>query len=295
MSRPYRSGFVAISGRPNVGKSSLMNYFLGKKLSITTPKPQTTRNRITGILTEGDTQVVFIDSPGITRVSDELTKSLFRTATRIMHEADLVLFLADVSRYAGAISDEALTSLAEVTTPVILTLNKIDTIRKPMLLPLIDGYRRKFEFAEIIPVSVMLGKGMDLLFQTISKYLPDNPPFYDEEMLSELPLRFFIGEFVREKIFELLYEEVPYSIAVKVEHFRKKTSKLYIKANIYVERESQKGIVIGKNGGTLKRVGLAARNSIEAFLEEQVYLELWVKVRPKWSSDPRSLKEFGYQ
>ncbi len=295
MSRPYRSGFVAISGRPNVGKSSLMNHFLGKKLSITTSKPQTTRNRITGILTEDETQVIFIDSPGITDVKDDLTKSLLRTATRIMHEADLVLLMADASKYAGAINKEVLDCLSEVATPVILAVNKIDTIRKPMLLPLIDGYRRKFEFAEIIPISVLLDEGMGILYQTIAKYLPDNPPFYDEEMLSELPLRFFIGEFVREKLFELLYEEVPYSIAVKVEHFKKKTSKLYIKANIFVERESQKGIVIGKNGATLKRIGLAARNSIEAFLEEQVYLELWVKVRPKWSSDPSSLREFGYR
>ena len=295
MGKEFRSGFVGISGKPNVGKSSLMNHYLRKKLSITTPKPQTTRNRITGIMTSEDTQIVFIDSPGLVKPRDPLTRSLAKTAKRIIREVDVILLVSTATEYASALDPVILECLEGVSVPVILAFNKIDTIRKPLLLPLIDDFRRKYNFADIVPISVLLNDGMDQLLETIVKYLPESLPFYDEDTLSELPLRFFVAEFVREKIFEQLKKEVPYSTAVKVEEFKKKTNKLYLKANIFVERESQKGIVIGKGGNTLKKIGLKARNNIEAFLEEPVYLELWVKVRPKWSSDPNSMEEFGYK
>ncbi len=294
----FKSGYVAIVGRPNVGKSTLINNFLRFKLSIVTPKPQTTRHRVLGILNGENYQVIFLDTPGIMEKEKyELHKLMVKRAIEAIDEADLVVFM--VEPYDPTEGDlKILDAIRERNKKTILAINKIDKVPKLEILPVIDAYAKLFEFAEVVPISALKLINTDELLDVIIKHLPEGEPFYPEDMLTDRPERFFVSEIIREKVFQLYGEEIPYSTAVEIEEFIESDpehgGKDYIRAIIYVERESQKPILIGRNGQALKRVGIRARREIEEFLGRPVFLELWVKVRPKWRKDQRFLKELGY-
>lgn len=292
-----KSGFVALIGRPNVGKSTLLNQLLGTKVSIVTPKPQTTRKRILGVLTLEDAQIVFLDTPGLlSRTKYELHRRMMDQARTALQDADLVLFM--VEPVLPTEEDEAfLDLLRRAEKPAILVVNKIDRVYKPEILPVIDAYTRLYPFKEAVPISALKRDGLDILLSVILKYLPEGPPFYDPETVTPEDLRTWAAEIIREKIFELYGEEVPYSTAVEVEEFVNNDpahgGKTYIRAVIYVERESQKPILIGRGGEKIKKVGIRARKEMEAFLGREIHLELWVKVRPRWRKDPAFLKRLG--
>jgi len=292
-----KAGYVSILGRPNVGKSTLLNQFLHHELSIVTPKPQTTRSRIMGILNEKRGQVLFLDTPGIFQPKLRLHEKMVNSAFQTFREADILLLMVEPER--AELNGKILSHLKQKKKPTILAINKIDTVVKESLLPQIEEYRNLFPFDEIIPISALKQDGLEDLLNVIFHYLPEGEPFYPEEFLSESPERFFVQEIIREKIFLLYGEEIPYSTAVVVDEFREaesseKKGKDYIRALIYVEKESQKPILIGKKGDSLKRVGRRAREEIESFLGRPVYLDLWVKVRKDWRKKEVDLKEFGY-
>ncbi|PIU44897.1 MAG: GTPase Era [Ignavibacteriales bacterium CG07_land_8_20_14_0_80_59_12] len=295
----FRAGYAAIIGEPNVGKSTLMNAFLGQKISIVTPKPQTTRHRVLGIMSGENYQVVFLDTPGIITPKYRLQEVMMDTARSALADADVVLFMVDVKRVdAVSVEDqnEQTLGLLRVTSkPVLLVLNKIDLIHKDALLPMLDAFGKLYPFREMIPVSALTGDGVRDITRSLVTLLPLNEPFYPPDMLSEQSERFFAGEIVREKIFEKFREEVPYSTAVRIVDFKEREAgKDYINADIIVERESQKAILIGKGGKALREVGLSARRDIEEFLGRPVYLELRVKVREKWRDSDAWLKRLGY-
>ena len=293
---PFRSGFVSIIGRPNVGKSTLLNSILGEKIVITSDKPQTTRNRIKGIHNVPGAQMVFIDTPGIHRAKSMLNKYMVEEALASIKEVDVILFLVEADATAGSQEALILELLAEVTTPVVLVINKIDLVPKETLLASIERYARLYSFREIVPVSAITGDGVERVVELVHRYLPEGPLYFPDEILTDLPERFIVAEIIREKVFRLTRDEVPYSVAVEVESFKERPDGLIaIAAVINVERDSQKGIVIGRKGEMLKKIGMQARREIEQLLDARVFLELFVRVRKDWSENPRMLKEFGYE
>ncbi len=294
----FKSGYVSIIGAPNVGKSTLLNAILGQKLAIVTPKPQTTRNQIRGILTTDTHQIIFVDTPGLMNPKYRLQSEMVKTAYGALADADVVLFVIDVTRRDPDIEDTILKRLKRIKSTTILVPNKVDLVEKRTLLPIFEDYSQKFEFAHIIPISALTADGVPVLLEQIEDYLPVGPHYFPEDQLSDLPERFFIAETVREKIMLLTQREIPYASAVVVEEFEKRqTNKsgeiLYIRAIIYAERQTQKQIIIGKGGKLVKRVGELARIDIEKFLDERVFLELYVTVKADWRRDARKLKELG--
>ncbi|MEJ2637521.1 MAG: GTPase Era [Calditrichia bacterium] len=292
--RDFRSGYVALIGRPNAGKSTLLNQLLKFKLSIVTRKPQTTRKNVLGILSDEHSQIVFMDTPGLIEPQYDLQKMMMKYLESALEDADVIIYLLDVTA-----SGEIFTAYEEQIflkeKPVILALNKVDLIQKEKLLPLIENYQGKYNFESIIPISALKNDGLDRLVKELVHSLPFNPPYFPPEYVTDQQERFFVSEIIREKIFELYSEEVPYSCHVQIEEFRERPQrKDYIRAVIYVDRISQKGILIGKRGQSLKRVGELSRNEIESFLERPVFLELYVKVMGDWRRKPSKLKSLGY-
>lgn len=291
----FKSGFVSIIGRPNVGKSTLLNEIMGEKLSIVTSKPQTTRNRITGIKNLDEAQIVFWDTPGIHKARDLMNRVMVKAAVSTISEVDIIVFVVEANKISGSGDDFIINLLRETKKPVILALNKIDLVKKSDLLPLIDDLASRYDFEHIIPLSAKKGEGIDQLLNTIEGLLKEGPPFFPDDQMTDLPERFIVSEIIREKLYSKLHDEVPYSTAVEIEEFTEKISKnvLVIKALIYVERDSQKRIIIGKKGAMMREIGTAARKDIEALLGAKVFLEIFVKVKSGWSSSDRMLKELG--
>ena len=291
----FKSGFVSIIGRPNAGKSTLLNSILGEKVVIVSEKPQTTRNKIRGIKNMENAQIVFLDTPGIHQAKGHLNEFMVKEAMSALEDMDIIIYLVEAT---GKIKDELfiIESLKKVRCPVLLGINKIDMVRKDSILPLMDEYSSAYPFREIIPLSARKGEGMDELFRCILELLPEGPKYFTEDILTDQTERFVVAEIVREKVFELTREEIPYSTAVIVERFKENPGKgiISISATINVERDSQKGIIIGKGGAMLKEIGTRARIDIERLLGTKVYLELFVRVRKDWTKDAKSLKEFGY-
>jgi GTP-binding protein Era len=295
MTENHRSGYVAIVGPPNVGKSTLLNRLTGQKIAIVTPKPQTTRNRLLGILTRPGVQMIFLDTPGIFRPDYPLQKAMVETAVRALGEADVALVMLDACGDRPGGRDRILRLLPEGKTAAVLALNKIDLLKdKKHLLPLIDRYHRTGRFREIVPVSALTGDGVEDLFDTLAGLLPEGPQYYPEDMITESPERFLAAEVIREKVFLRTGDEIPYSAAVKVDEYKDRGDSLYIKATIYLERDSQKAIVIGGKGAKLKEIGQLARQELETETGRKIYLDLWVKVRRRWRHQPGDLRFFGY-
>ncbi len=295
----FRSGYVSIIGAPNVGKSTLLNTILGQKLAIVTPKPQTTRNQIRGIVTTDTHQIVFVDTPGLMDPKYRLQSEMVRTAYGAIRDADVVLFVVDVAHRNEKIENTIIERLPKAKNcKNILIFNKVDLVDKPSLLPLFEDFQNKFEFDEMIPISAKTGDGVPLLLDKVRSYLLPGPHYFPEDQLSDLPERFFISETVREKIMLITQREVPYATAVVVEEFEKRLRKnseeiIYIRAIVYTEKQTQKQIIIGKGGKLIKRVGELARHEIEKFLDSRVFLELYVTVKSDWRRDVRKLKELG--
>jgi len=291
----FRAGYVALVGHPNVGKSTLMNALLGTKLAIVSPKPQTTRHKILGVLTGDNYQMVFLDTPGLIQPQYELQAVMMKTAEAAIADADVVVFMIEASEKPAERDLIILEKLKDFRKPIILAVNKIDLVHKDRLLPLIEAYAQRFDFKEIIPISALELDGLDELKRAIRDLLPEHPPYYPEDYLTEHSERFLVAEIIREKIFYLYGEEIPYSTTVEIVEFKEKTGrKDYIRAVIYVEKSTQRAILIGKKGLALKRVGSLARGEIEELLGRPVYLDLWVKVREKWRKDPEMVRRFGY-
>lgn len=291
----YKSGFVSILGRPNVGKSTLLNEIIGQKITIMSDKAQTTRNKIQGIYTTGEEQIVFIDTPGIHKPKHQLGEFMVEAATSTIGEVDVVLFMINVSEEMGPGDKFIMEKLSKIDTPVFLVLNQIDLIHPDQLLPIIENYQKEMDFKEIIPISAREGNNVDRLLQVISSYLPEGPQFYPEDQVSDHPEYFIISELIREKVLELTREEVPHSVAVVAEKiYRNEDGKVQVEAVINIERNSQKGIIIGKGGKMLKEIGVRARKDIERLLGDKIYLELWVRVQKDWRDRQQSLNDFGY-
>lgn len=292
----FKSGFVAIAGAPNVGKSTLMNRILGEKISITSSKPQTTRNRILGILHRPNAQLVFLDTPGIHKARSPLNIRIVDTALSVLGDADLILMVADASEPDSESEAVLINKLHNQNRPVLLVLNKIDLIKKSQHSEIIEKASGRYLFENVAPVSAKHGSGIDALVQTMEALLPQGPPFFPPESLTDLPERFIAAEMIREKVFRLTGQEIPYATAVTVDLFQvdDETSLVKIDASIHVERDSQKGIIIGKNGAKLKEIGAAARKEIEKMVGAKVFLKLFVRVQKNWSKDTKALRRFGY-
>ncbi len=290
--KDFKSGFIAIIGRPNVGKSTLLNCLLGEKISIISDKPQTTRNRIRGIVTTPKAQLVFIDTPGIHKPIHKMNELMVKAALGTYNEVDVILMLVEATDKPGGGDRFIIDSLAGVKTPVFLLINKVDLVEKERLLPLIAEYSGLYPFAEIIPVSALSGD-LGSLVETVVKRLPAGPRYFPDDQLTDQPERFVVAELVREKVFELTKDEIPYSSAVVIEQMREEPDLTRIHATIYVDRESQKGIVIGRNGALLKEIGTRARLDAEKLLGVKVFLQLWVKVKKDWREDDRMLRNIG--
>lgn len=290
----FKSGFVTLIGRPNVGKSTLMNRLIGQKIAITSNKPQTTRNRIQTVLTLEEGQIVFLDTPGIHKAKNKLGNYMVNVAERTLEGVDVVLWLVEPTDFIGAGERHIIGQLKKIKTPIILVINKTDTVKKEAILAFIDTYRKEMDFQEIVPVSALKGDNTDELVKCILKYLPYGQAFYDEDTVTDQPMRQIVAELIREKALRLLEEEIPHGIAVSIESMKTKGKICHIDANIFCERESHKGIVIGKGGAMLKKIGSAARPEIEDLLEMQVNLQLWVKVKKDWRDSDFLLKNFGY-
>ena len=299
MENQLKSGFVTIIGRPNVGKSTLMNHLIGQKIAITSKKPQTTRNRIQTVYTDTDKgQIVFLDTPGIHQAKNKLGEYMVNVAESTLKDVDVILWLVEPSNYIGAGEQHIIKQLDKANLPVILIINKIDTVEKEKVLEYIDTYRKVYDFDEIIPVSALRGNNLDDVIDTIFKYLPYGPMFYDEDTVTDQPERQIVAEIIREKSLHALDEEVPHGIAVTVESMKKrKGSKgiIDIEATIICERDSHKGIIIGKGGAMLKKIGSNARYEIERMLDSKVNLRLWVKVKKDWRDSDSLMKNFGYR
>ncbi len=292
--KDYKSGFVALIGRPNVGKSTLLNFLVGQKVAIMSPQPQTTRNKISGIYTDDQEQIVFIDTPGIHKPKNKLDDFMDKSSYSALDEVDVVLFMVEPEP-AGKGDQYIAELLKKIKKPVFLVINKIDKVHPDKLLSIIDSYKNLGDFAEIVPISASQGNNVSELIKTIAKYLPEGPQFYDADQLTDRPEYFIVAELIREQVLKLTHEEVPHATAVVVDRMRDhEGGKLQIEATIYVERPGQKGIIIGKKGQMLKQIGIAARQEIEALLGEKVNLRLWVKVQKNWRSDPAFLKSIGY-
>lgn len=290
-----RSGFASIIGRPNVGKSTLINSLIGHKIAIISDKPQTTRNQIRGIFTTEHGQVVFIDTPGMHKPRHRLGEFMVEVARRTLKEVDLILYVVDAAVEFGGGEQYILDQLTKVTTPVFLIINKIDLVTRPELLKVIEIYKSKGQFAEIVPVSAVKRDNLDRLSQVIFDYLPEGPYYYPTDMISDQPEYMIMAELIREKVLLLTREEIPHSVAVEAEEVKVRSNDLvYLRAVIYVERDTQKGILIGKQGKMLKEVGKLAREDIQNLLGNQVYLDLWVKVKKDWRNNPVALSSLGY-
>jgi GTPase len=288
----FKSGFISIIGRPNVGKSTLLNALLGEKIAIISNKPQTTRNRILGIVSRPGAQIVFMDTPGIHKPMHKMNEVMVKTALQTYNEVDVILMLVEAMEQPGGGDKFIIETLSQVKTPVFLLINKTDLIKKEALLPLIQAYSSMYKFAEIIPVSA-LKNDLGGLVETILKRLPQGPKYFPDDQLTDQPERFIVSELVREKIFELTKEEIPYSTAVVIEEMKEDPDITRISAVIYVERDSQKGILIGKGGGMLKQIGTLARIDAEKLLGTKVFLKLFVKVKKGWREDESMLRNFG--
>ena len=290
----FKSGFATLIGRPNVGKSTLMNCLIGQKIAITSNKPQTTRNRIQTVYTSEEGQIVFLDTPGIHKAKNKLGNYMVNVAERTLSEVDVVLWLVEPTNYIGAGEQHIIEQLKKTKTPVILVINKIDTVKKEEILLFIDTYRKQMDFAEIVPVSALKGDGTDDLIDCIMKYLPYGQPFYDEDTVTDQPIRQIVAELIREKALRCLEDEFPHGIAVTIESMNFRKHIVDIDATIVCERDSHKGIIIGKQGQMLKKIGSQARPDIEDLVESQVNLKLWVKVKKDWRDSDFLLKNFGY-
>ncbi|HDR7620407.1 TPA: GTPase Era [Bacillus mycoides] len=292
----YKSGFVSIIGRPNVGKSTFLNRIIGQKIAIMSDKPQTTRNKIQGVYTENDSQVVFIDTPGIHKPKHKLGDFMVKMAQTTLKEVDIVLFMVNATEGYGRGEEFIIEKLKETKQPVFLVINKIDQLHPEQLLELIDQYRKLYEFAEIVPISALDGNNVEALIGAIKKYLPEGPQYYPDNQVTDHPERFIISELIREKVLHLTREEVPHSVAVVIDAIQKREGgAVYINATIVVERASQKGIIIGKQGKMLKEVGKRARFDIEALLGSKVFLEVWVKVQKDWRNKMSQLRDLGFR
>lgn len=290
----FKSGFATLIGRPNVGKSTLMNCLIGQKIAITSNKPQTTRNRIQTVYTSEEGQIVFLDTPGIHKAKNKLGDYMVGVAEKTMSEVDVILWLVEPSNFIGAGERHIIEQLQKTATPVILVINKIDTVKREQLLGYIDTYRKEYDFAEIVPVSALKAENTEELIKCIMKYLPYGPAFYDEDTVTDQPMRQIVAELIREKALRLLEEEIPHGVAVSIESMKFRKNIVDIEATIVCERDSHKGIIIGKGGSMLKRIGSMARPEIEDMLEKQVNLQLWVKVKKDWRDSDFLLKNFGY-
>lgn len=291
-----KSGFVALIGRPNVGKSTLMNQLIGQKIAITSDKPQTTRNRIQTVYTDERGQIIFLDTPGIHKARTKLGEYMVGVAERTLKEVDVILWLVEPGTFIGAGERHIAEQLKTVRTPVMLVINKTDTVKKQEeILTFMDAYKDILSFAEIVPVSALKGKNTDLLAELIFKYLPAGPQFYDEDTVTDQPLRQLAAELIREQALRLLEEEIPHGIAVTIEKMTERQNGMMdIEATIVCERDSHKGIVIGRGGSMLKKIGSAARVEIENLLDARVNLQLWVKVRKEWRDSELFMKNYGY-
>lgn len=295
MRNDFKSGFVTLIGRPNVGKSTLMNHLIGQKIAITSNKPQTTRNRIQTVLTMEEGQIVFVDTPGIHKAKNKLGEYMVNVAQQTLNDVDVVLWLVEPTTFIGAGEQHIAKQLGRVNTPVILVINKIDSVKKEEILTAISAYKDIYDFAEIVPVSARSGENTEELLKVIMKYLPYGPQFYSEDTITDQPERQIVAELIREKALHCLQEEIPHGIAVAIDQMKKKNKVMHIDATIICERDSHKGIIIGKQGSMLKKIGSTARYEIEKMLDTQVNLKLWVKVKKDWRDSEFLMKNFGYR
>lgn len=296
MQNNFHSGFVAILGRPNVGKSTFLNRVVGQKIAIMSDKAQTTRNKIQGIYTEDDAQIVFIDTPGIHKPHSRLGDFMVESALSTLNEVDAVLFMVNATQKRGRGDDFIIERLKNVRKPIYLVINKIDQIHPDKLLQIMDDYRNTLDYAEVFPISALEGNNCPELIESLVNTLPEGPQYYPADQITDHPERFIAGELIREKVLELTREEVPHSVAVVVDRIhREDDEKVLVQATIVVERNSQKGIIIGKGGKMLKQIGVKARKDIELMLGDKVYLELWVKVQPNWKDRQVDLQALGYK
>lgn len=295
MTENFKSGFATLIGRPNVGKSTLMNYLIGQKIAITSNKPQTTRNRIQTVLTTEEGQIIFVDTPGIHKAKNKLGEYMVNIAERTLNEVDVVLWLVEPTTFIGAGEKHIAQQLEKVNTPVILVINKVDSVKKEEVFASIAAYKDLYNFAEIVPVSARSGENTNELLKVVFKYLPYGPQFYDEDTVTDQPERQIVAELIREKALHCLNEEIPHGIAVTIERMQKTRKLTHIDATIICERDSHKGIIIGKQGKMLKKIGSTARYEIEKMLDRQVNLQLWVKVKKDWRDSEFLMKNFGYR
>ena len=297
MEKGFKSGFVALIGRPNVGKSTLMNQIIGQKIAITSKKPQTTRNKIQTVYTCDEGQIVFLDTPGIHKAKNKLGEYMVSVAEKTLKEVDLIMWLVEPDTFIGAGEQHIAEQLKGIQVPVILVINKTDTVKQDEVLSFIDAYRKILDFDEIIPASALRGKNVDTIVEQIFKYLPEGPMYYDEDTVTDQPMRQIVAELIREKALHALDEEIPHGIAVTIERMKKRRHKdIYdIEATIVCERDSHKGIIIGKNGSMLKKIGTYAREDLERMLDIKVNLKLWVKVKEDWLNNDSFIKKFKLQ
>ena len=295
MKNDFKSGFVTLIGRPNVGKSTLMNYLIGQKIAITSNKPQTTRNRIQTVLTTDEGQIVFVDTPGIHKAKNKLGEYMVNVAEKTLNEVDVVLWLVEPTTFIGAGEQHIAKQLQRVKTPFILVINKVDSVKREEILPAIAAYKDIYDFADIVPVSARSGDNTDELLRVIMKYLPYGPQFYDEDTVTDQPERQIVAELIREKALHSLQDEIPHGIAVAIDRMKMQNKVMHIDATIICERDSHKGIIIGKQGSMLKKIGSTARYEIERMLDCKVNLKLWVKVKKDWRDSEFLMKNFGYR
>ena len=292
----HKSGFAAVIGRPNVGKSTLINALIGQKIAIMSDKPQTTRSRILCILTEEDAQIIFLDTPGVHKPKHKLDDYMAKATEGALHGVDVVIFVVDVTEKPGAGEQYILKQLANVRAPVLLAVNKVDCIPREKVLPILANYAKVYDFAGIVPISARAEENLEGLLAEIKKYLPEGPQYYPDDMVTDQPERLIVAELVREKVLELTRDEIPHAVAVDIEEMTARPKgDVYIRAVIYVERESQKGIVIGARGALLRTIGQRARADVETLLGTKVYLDLWVKTRKDWRNRASALRAFGFQ
>ncbi|MBQ6448019.1 GTPase Era [Cytobacillus oceanisediminis] len=292
----HKSGFISIIGRPNVGKSTFLNRVIGQKIAIMSDKPQTTRNKVQGVLTTDDAQLIFIDTPGIHKPKHRLGDFMMKVAQNTLKEVDLILFMVNAEEGFGKGEEFILEKFQTVKTPIFLVINKIDTIHPDQLFTIIESYKEKYPFKEIIPISALEGNNVETLLTQIKKYLPEGPQYYPADQVTDHPERFIVSELIREKALHLTREEIPHSLAVVMEKMERKSNDVInVMATIIVERDSQKGIIIGKQGSMLKEIGKRARIDIENLLGNKVYLELWVKVQKDWRNKMTQLRDFGFR
>lgn len=296
-SNNFKSGFISIIGRPNVGKSTFLNRVVGQKIAIMSDKPQTTRNKVQGVVTTDNSQLVFIDTPGIHKPKNKLGDFMVKSARNTLKEVDVIMFMVNANEPIGGGDRFIIDLLQNTETPVFLVINKIDLVHPDDLLTTITSYTKEYDFAEIVPLSALNGNNVERLMEILTNYLPEGPKYYPDDQVTDHPERFIISEFIREKVLQLTREEIPHSVAVVIEKIERDEGRglVDVAATIIVDRDSQKGIVIGKKGALLKEIGTKARHDIEMLLGSKVYLELWVKVQKDWRNKPGQLREFGFR